>query len=85
MPRFIDFDEVGANLETLMEAISPLKVRISMGVGGVIEVLILLMRMLMLMLMFGAMVYHIIEVLIMCWSGVVLDHGLAQGYLRGLR
>ena len=47
-----------------------------------IEVLILLMRTLMLMLMFGAMASHIIEVLSVCWSGVVLGHGLAQGLGR---
>ena len=42
---------------------------------GVIEV----MFMDMVMVVFLAMVSHIIEVLSLCWSGVVSDHGLAQG------
>ena len=47
-----------------------------MEIWGVIEV--------MVMVFLRAMASHIIEVLIICWSGVVLGHGLAQGLGLGL-
>ena len=61
-----------------MEAISPLQVRGSMGIKGVIEVAVMIMVMVIIL----AMASHIIEVLLSCWSGVVLGHGLAQGLGR---
>ena len=50
-----------------------MKVKISVEIKGVIEVMV------MLMVIFRAMVSHVIEVLSLCWSEVVLGHGLGQG------
>ena len=65
-------------LEPLGEAISPSKVGGSMEIWGVIEDMVVIM----LMVIVRAMASHVIDVLIMCWSGVVLGHGLAQGLGR---
>ena len=51
-----------------------------MEIKGVIEVMV----MIMVMVIFLAMASHIIKVLSLCWSGVVLGHGLAQGLGRDL-
>ena len=46
-----------------------------MEIKGVIEVMV----MIMVMVIFLAMVSYIIEVLSICWSGVVSGHGSGQG------
>ena len=63
-------------LEPLVEAISPLKVRGSMEIWGVIEVMV----MIMVMAILRAMLSHILEVLSICWSGVVFLSWFGSGF-----
>ena len=49
-----------------------------MNIWVVIEIMVVFL----LMVIFRAMASHILEVLNLCWSGVVLGHGLAQGLGR---